>query len=158
MLVRVEFASFAAVPGKISPVIILKESTGQRTLSVPIGPLDAGVLAMETLKVTPDKPFAIHVAKKILESLGGRLDRVLFYLTGSRSLIARIEVSGRNALNCIECRPCDAIVLALRCKAPLFVREEVFAACSDDGSMKPEDLSLYIASLDAMDFGSYHLD
>jgi hypothetical protein len=51
MLIQVEVASFAVDPGRNTPVIILKEVSGERTLPVPIGPLEASAIAIESLKV-----------------------------------------------------------------------------------------------------------
>jgi len=159
MLVKLDFGSFAALPGKSSPVIILKEAGGRRTMMVPIGTFDASAIALETLKVKPEKPFGAQVMGKLLEKLGGKLERVLFNVSKDRSLTAQLEISAHDSSCRIECRPCDAIVLALQCRAPLFAREEAFTAFSGDSpGGDTTDLRSYLAALDVLNFGSCYLE
>jgi uncharacterized protein len=159
MLVKLEFGSFAALPGKNVPVIILKEADGRRTMVLPIGPFDASAIALETLKVKPERPFGPQVMRELLEKLGGKLERVLFYLSNERSLTAQLEISARDSVSRIECRPCDAIVLALQCRAPLFAREEALAAFTGDSAQTIiGDLRSHLSALDVLNFGSCYLE
>ena len=159
MLVKLEFGSFAALPGKNSPVIILKEAAGRRTMMLPVSPFDASALALETLRIKPDRPFGVQVIGELLEKLGGKLERVLFNVSKDRSLRAQLDISSRDYAGRIECRPCDAIVLALQCRAPLFAREEAFEACSGDPADGVlTDLRSYLSALDVLNFGSCYLE
>lgn len=159
MLIRVEFASFAVDPGKNIPLIVLKEVSGNRMLPIPIGPLEASAIAIETLKVTPEKPLTIDVAKKIVEELGGTVARVILYQESQGSIMARIELAGRGGIRKIDCRPCDAIALALRCQAPLFVHEAVLEKFASVSEFSERDkLRRRIAAIDTLDFGSSYLE
>ncbi|MDO5576863.1 MAG: DUF151 domain-containing protein, partial [Fibrobacter sp.] len=77
MLIQVEVVSFAVDPSRNIPVIILKETSGERTLPVAIGPLEASAIALESLKVPVEKPLTIDLAKIIMEQLGGVLSRAV---------------------------------------------------------------------------------
>jgi hypothetical protein len=159
MLVKVEFASFALDPHKNMPLIFLKESSGARMFSVTIGPLEAGAIAMETLKVGVEKPLTIDLAKSILERSGGTLKRVILHLDDGQDLMARLEIAVLGGIQGIACRPCDAIALAMRCNASLYAREEVFEKFSDNkGESEQQKLRQHIASLDTLDFGTIHLE
>jgi hypothetical protein len=159
MLVKLEFAAFGIDSKKNSPIVFLKESGGARMLPVPVGPLEASAIAIETLKVTVQKPLTIDVAKSILEQFGGTLSRTILFLDGSAHLMARLEIAGPDKTRCIECRPCDAIALALRTKSPLYAYEEVLAKCCRNGKTGEGDgLRNHIASLDTLEFGTYHLE
>jgi bifunctional DNase/RNase len=159
MLVRIEFVSFAASGEGNSPVVVLKEITGTRLLMLPVGPLEGSVIAMETLGMNPRKPAAIHVAHRIMEKLGGTLTRAVLYLTTGQTLMARLEIASRGTAARIDCRPFDAVVLALRCEAPLLARESVFGQfCRSGGSPKGDTLRAHIAAIDTLDFGSYFLE
>jgi len=159
MLVRIEFVSFAAPEGENAPVVVLKETAGDRHLLLPVGPLDAGAIAMETLRIPPDKPAAIHVAQTILENLGGTLTRAVLYLTESQSLMARLEILAGGTASSIDCRLFDAVVLAMRCRAPLLARESVFGVYSRSPFRKEGDtLRMQVAAIDTLDFGSVFLE
>ena len=160
MLIKVEFASFAMDPDKNTPLIVLKETNGTRMLPLPVGPLEASVIAIKTLDVPMEKPLTIDLAKCILDELHGTLVRVIIDVENGAMLFARLEIVAQGKIRRINCRTCDAIALALRCEAPLFVRETVFEAMVPAGNKTPpperENLRMSIASLDTMEFGSYY--
>lgn len=156
MLITVEFTSFALDPGKNIPLIMLKEKKGSRVLSIPIGPIEASAIALETLKVTPDKPLTIDLAKSLLENLGGTLARVVFFDEAGSSLAARLEITTNRSVKMVECRPCDAIALALRCRAPMFARDTLFEKNKNES--KRDILRASIASLTTLDFGNSFLE
>ncbi|NLE01629.1 MAG: bifunctional nuclease family protein [Fibrobacter sp.] len=158
MLIQVEIASFAVDPSRNSPLIILKEISGDRALPVPIGPLEASAIAIESLKVTPDKPLTIDLLKIILEQLNGTLNRVVIYDLVDQSLLARLQVINQNTMIFIDCRPCDAIALAMRCEAPIFVQDCVFDKSSPEKISEKDKLRRNIASIDTTEFGRYFLE
>ena len=159
MLVKVEFASFAVDPGSSTPFIILKEIGGPRTMPVRIGPLEAGAIAVETLKVSPLSPLTIDVAKNLMEKLGGTLERAVIDLSPSQGLAARLDITENGAVHSIDCAPSDAIALALRCRAPLFAREAVFKKFSSKNRpSEREELRTRIAALDTLEFGTVYLE
>lgn len=158
MLIQVEVASFAVDPGRNSPLIILKEVSGTRTLPVPIGPLEASAIAIESLKVTPEKPLTVDLAKIILEQLGGVLSRVVIYDMIEQSLQARLQIAHDNSMIFIDCRPCDAIALAMRCATPIFVNDTVLEMNTPGKLSERDKLKRSISSLDTTEFGRYFLE
>jgi bifunctional DNase/RNase len=160
MLVEVEISSFALDPSRNTPVIILKEVSGKRTLPVPIGPLEASAIAIESLKVTPDKPLTIDLTRIIMEQLGGKLTRVIISDIVENSLHARLQiVKGNGAVAMIDCRPSDALALAMRCKTPLYAMDLLFDKIQNGNSLSEEEkLRKHISSIDTLDFGRYILE
>lgn len=158
MLIEVEIASFALDPNRNTPVIILKEVNGDRTLPVPIGPLEASAIAIESLNVTPEKPLTIDLVKLIMEQLGGTLQRVIVNDMINQSLQARIQVRSASGICLIDCRPCDAIALALRCRTAIFIDDRVLD-CADAGIQSAKErLRRRIRSIDTVEFGKYFLE
>ncbi|MDG5816039.1 bifunctional nuclease family protein [Chitinispirillales bacterium ANBcel5] len=159
MLVQVEIASFAVDPGKNSPLILLKESGGARSIAVPIGPLEASAIAMQSLQVESQKPLTIDLVKIVIEQLGATLSRVVVYDFSEQVFLARLQVLTEKSVKFIECRPCDAISLALRCKCPIFVADSVFTKTQSGSSLSDADnLKKHISSLDTLEFGRYVLE
>jgi uncharacterized protein len=159
MLIKVEFAAFGIDQDKNSPLVFLREIGGTRMMPVPVAALEVSAIAIETLKVTTQKPLTIDVAKCILEQFGGTLRRVIFSLGADAFLTARLEIDGPERPCFIECRPCDALALAFRVKAPLYVNEEAFLKYTRAGdAAEGESMRNHIASLDTLEFGTYHLE
>lgn len=158
MLVQVEVSSFAIDPNRNSPVLILKEISGNRSLPVPIGPLEASTIAMESLKVSPEKPLTIDLVKIIIEQLGATLSRVVIYDHVDQSFFANLQIITGNSVVSIDCRPCDAIALSMRCKKPLFVKEHVFNKQSGKVLSEKESIRKNISSIDTTEFGRYILE
>jgi uncharacterized protein len=138
---------------------VLKETSGERSFTVPVGPLEASAIAIRSLDITPDKPMTIDLVKLVLEQLGGRLERVVIHHYVAGAFQTRLQIVSGSAVYAVECTTSDAIALALRCGAPLFAAEEVFDQCRSGGSPSPaEALRQAISSTDTMEFGRYYLE
>jgi uncharacterized protein len=158
MLIEAEISSFALDPERNTPVLILKECSGVRTLPVPLGPLEASAIAMETLRVTPEKPLTIDLVRLMMEKCGGSLQRVVLHDIINQSLAAKIQVAINGGVLLIDCRSSDAIALALRCKAPVFVDDRVFSLVNAPSGSPAKELRRRIRAIDTIEFGNYHLE
>jgi len=106
------------------PVIILKEKEGQKTLPILIGLFEAQAIALE--KVKPPRPLTHDLVQLLIEKLDGKLDRVVISDVINNTFYARLFIQ-RNGENVeVDSRPSDAIALALRFKAPIFVDETIW--------------------------------
>jgi len=159
MLVQVEITSFAVDPQRSIPLIILKECGGERTLAVPIGPLEASAIAMHSLEVETSKPLTIDLVKIVIEQFGGSIMRIVISDVIEQSFSASIHIKLGSSVKVIECRPCDAIGLALSSGCPIFVREAVFFKVNSDMELSEEEqLRKHIRSIDAAEFGRFVLE
>jgi bifunctional DNase/RNase len=159
MLIPVEISSFAIDPKRCMPLVILREIGGARSIAVPIEHSAANAIAMNALQVQFDKPFAIDLVKIAIEQLGAALYRVVIGDVADEVFTASIVISAASSLKVIDCRPCDAITLAVKCGAPIFVRDAVFLKLeSDDGLSEAERLRERVRSVDATEFGKYVLE
>jgi bifunctional DNase/RNase len=158
MLIQVEISSFAIDPLRNTPVLVLKESSGTRSLMLPIGPLEASTIAMESLKVLPEKPLTIDLVRLSIEQLGGSLTRVIISDLVEQSYLSQIQINKETTVLSIDCRPCDAIALALRCKKPIFVKDIVFDKLAGKVVNEKELLRKNISSIDTTEFGRFILE
>jgi len=155
MLIRAEVSSFAMEPQKGMPLIILKEAGGGRSVAIPLDPVEACAIAMHSLKVSSDKPFTIDLVKIAIEQLGGELYRSVINDVNDGAFAASIVLKASESLKTVDCRPCDAVALAMRCGAPIFVSEDVFSKqSSGQGLSVEEELRASVRSIDALEFGS----
>ncbi len=159
MLIPVEVASFAIDPSRNTPLVILKENSGSRSIAISIGPMEASAIAIKSLDVAPSRPLTIDLARIIMEDLGGRLEKVVVYDYIEDTFYAHLHIMANNRMYVIDCRPSDALALALRCKQAVFVEESVFGKNSPEQHRSDRDmLRQSISSMDTFDFGRYYLE
>lgn len=159
MLIKVEIASFAVDPSRNSPVVILKDTNGGKSVAIPIGPLEASAIAIESLKVKPEKPLTIDLVKLVMEQLGGVLARVVIDDYTDQSFSARLQLNIGAKTLILECRCSDALALAVRCMTPIYVNDLVFEKVNGGKTLSEKDkLRKTISSTDTLEFGRYILE
>ncbi len=110
------------------PIIILKDLAGNRALPIWVGFFEANAIALEIEKITTPRPMTHDLMKNVINDLNGEIKHILVSELRDNTFYAVISVTnGGNTLS-IDSRPSDAIALALRVKAPIFVNEEVIEA------------------------------
>lgn len=107
------------------PVIILKEKEGEKSLPIWIGLFEAQAIAFALEKVKPPRPLTHDLAKLLIEKLDGKLDRVVISDVINNTYYARLFIQRNREKLQVDCRPSDAIALALRFKAPIFINETI---------------------------------
>ena len=159
MLIKVEVTSFGVDPGQNIPLIILREIGGERSLPILVGSSEASAIAIRALDINSERPLTVDLAKLILLELGGTLERVVVYDLVDQVFYARLHISAGKSMHLLECRPSDAIALALRCDCPIFVEDSVFEKNENKEVVsEKEKLKRNIANLDTLDFGRYYMD
>lgn len=107
-------------------VIVLKEKQGKRLLPIIIGMQEAAAIKMEISHFTPPRPLTHDLINNIINSLGGRLERIIIEKLEQNIFYAKLIISLDHAKEVeIDARPSDSIALALRAKAPIYAAEEV---------------------------------
>ncbi|MCX7726338.1 MAG: bifunctional nuclease family protein [Chitinispirillaceae bacterium] len=157
MLVRVEISSFAIEATTNTPALVLKEYNGKRIFVIPIGPLEASAIAIESMNTVPEQPLTIDLVKIVLEQLGGRIYRVVISEKKKRSYEAKIYIRKKKKVIVISCRVVDAIALAIRSKVEILIDETLLRSDDDELSAK-EKIRKHLRSLDTLDFGKYFLE
>ncbi len=106
-------------------VVILKDQHTERYLPIWIGPFEADAITYELQEMPQERPFTHDLIKSIIRELGGRVVQVLVNDLRKDVFYARlvIEVDGKQID--IDSRPSDAIAIAVRVKAPIFVADHV---------------------------------
>jgi len=113
-------------PRTDTPVVILAEKRGSRSLPIWIGDFEARSIAVELEKLEPPRPNTHDLAKSLLSRLHVDLDRMIVTRLLDGTYYAVLVVSEGGESFEVDSRPSDAIALALRMGAPLFVREDLF--------------------------------
>ena len=124
-------------------VVVLKESDSERYLPIWIGPFEADAITIELQGVEVARPLTHDLLKRVISMLGAQVSHVIINDLQNDTFFARIllDVDGEEIE--VDSRPSDAIALAVRTKAPIFVAEEVMERA---GIVPEEDMSAGIES------------
>ncbi len=108
------------------PIVVLKSREDEDTiLPIWIGVFEANGIAMKLQEVEPPRPMTYELLKSIITEMGGSVEKIVINDLKESTYYAEIHIRhGENSL-VIDSRPSDAINLALRFGAPIFVAEEV---------------------------------
>lgn len=126
-LSRVEVVNIFIDQDSGSPVVILKDTAGDDVLPILIAPLEASLIAIELEGKKPVRPLTHDLIVAMLRELSWKVSSIVIDDLKNNIYYAKINLSSENTSMEIDSRPSDAIALALRAKAPIFVRKKVFA-------------------------------
>ena len=121
--------------------ILLKEVDGKKRLPIIIGAFEAQAIALEIEGIKPPRPLTHDLLKQLTDSLGGTVLEIVIDELRDNTFYAKIilEVSGFSQE--IDARPSDAIALAVRAQAPIYVYDTVMEAAAFIPSDDTEDVS-----------------
>ena len=158
-LIRMTVRGIALDPITNMPIIILKDPDEKKALPIWVGIFEANAIALELEKVSTPRPMTHDLIKNILEGLGIGVRQVVVNDLKDNTFFAVIELNNNGNVVNIDSRPSDAIALALRVNAPIFVTEKVVAqAKNTEVSEEKEDNDKWkewLENLKPEDFGRY---
>jgi bifunctional DNase/RNase len=109
-----------------SCIVILEEVTGSRLLPIHAGMNEVNAIALHAGGVTLPRPMTHDLMQSLIEALGGRVLRVDIHEVQDDVFHARLTLERDGHRIAVDARPSDAINLAIRAGAPIFVAEDVF--------------------------------
>jgi len=158
-LVRMTVRGIALDPITNMPIIILKDTEEKKALPIWVGIFEANAIALELEKVSTPRPMTHDLIKNILEGLGISVRQVVVNDLKDDTFFAVIELNDNGNVVNIDSRPSDAIALALRVNAPIFVTEKVVAQAKNTEITEErednEQWKEWLENLKPEDFGKY---
>jgi len=146
-------------------VVILEESGGSRALPIWIGRPEAEAIAAHLNEVPRERPMTHDLAAALVTGLGGLLRRVQITRVVKGTFHAELHIYRAGTVIVVDSRPSDAIAIALRLDAPVFVAEALFDDSDDttpesdsptDGDhLSAQELQRKLAQLRPEDFGKF---
>ncbi|BDQ02194.1 bifunctional nuclease domain-containing protein [Ignavibacterium sp.] len=110
--------------------ILLKEIDGNRRLPIIIGHFEAQAIALEMEGIKPPRPLTHDLLKSVIDNLGGTVVEIVISELRENTFYAKIVLDVSGLTNEIDARPSDAMALAVRTDAPIYVAEAVMEAAS----------------------------
>lgn len=130
-------------PTANTPIIILKDISGDAMLPIWVGAFEANAIAVEIEKLATPRPMTHDLVKNIIWELGATVRRVVITDLMDNTFFAVIEMMKDGELLVVDSRPSDAIALALRVDCPIYVNEEVIknssTSVTEEGPVSDED-------------------
>ncbi len=126
-------------------ILLLKEIDGSGTLPIWIGKPEADSIALALGKVATPRPLTHDLVKNITDGLKVKITRIVVTEIIDNTYYALIHVSDGKKETLIDSRPSDAVAVALRASAPIFVEDSIMATRTADEldewlkNLKPED-------------------
>lgn len=148
-------------------VLVLEERAGERQLPIWIGRPEAEAIAAHLNEIKRERPMTHDLAQSIVTALGGLLRRVQVTRVHKGTFYAELHLTRGGQPIVVDARPSDAIALALRLDAPIFVADALFTdddeetgepeltPPSDPDHLSAEELKRFLAQLRPEDFGRF---
>jgi bifunctional DNase/RNase len=163
MLHKVSIAGLTMDPASNTPIIILKSEEDEQAVPIWIGLLEATSIASALQNIKYDRPMTHDLLKNFADTLEISILKVEVCDLKDNTFYARIYFVSKDQSFDIDARPSDAIALALRFKAPIYVEDSVMQKSKiTDGEAEVVDTSEegkkwadYLANLSPDDFGKY---
>jgi bifunctional DNase/RNase len=148
-------------PDTNMPIVILRDKDGQRVLPIWVGLFEANAIALQIENVSTPRPMTHDLLRNVISDLRATVQKIVVCDLQENTFYALIYLALNGDTVAVDARPSDAIALALRTKAPIFVEDSVIdnaktvnvTADKND----TERLQKWLESLDPDDMGKYKM-
>jgi len=152
-------------PQTNTPILILKDVGDDTSLPIWIGLLEATSIATELEKIQFPRPMTHDLLKNCFDHLNVQVERIEVCDLRNNTYFALIYLKNNDQISPIDARPSDAIAIALRTNAPIYVKEDVLTKSQkNDATPRPildkenkEKWAEILEQLDPEDFSKYKM-
>jgi uncharacterized protein len=157
MLIEMQIKGLMMDPVTGVPIVILRNADNQRVLPIWVGPVEANAIALQIENVTPPRPMTHDLLKNLLTEFDARVRRVVITALRGNTFYAYLDIDRQGTRVLVDARPSDALAIALRSRAPVFVDDAVLDQASSvevsNEQADRERLQRWLESLDPDDMG-----
>jgi bifunctional DNase/RNase len=146
-----------------TPIVILRDKDGQKVLPIWVGIFEANAIALQIENISTPRPMTHDLLRNVIHDLKAEVKKIVVCDLQENTFYALIylALNGNGDTVAIDARPSDAIALALRTRAPIFVEDTVIdhAKTVDFTTEKADSdrLHKWLESLDPDDLGKYKM-
>jgi bifunctional DNase/RNase len=130
MLIEMTLAGVRIELPTNSPIVLLRESSGERFLPIWIGQPEAAAIAIALQGVVTPRPMTHDLLKNILEEMSVQVESIVITELREGTFYAVINLQRNGSSHEISSRPSDAIALAVRLGCKIFASEDVLSEAS----------------------------
>ncbi len=165
-MIQMKVSGLTIDPMTNTPIVILKDMEDKRALPIWIGLFEASAIATELEKITFSRPMTHDLINDLLKSVEANIMMIEINDLRDNTFFAMIHLLINGNKVAVDSRPSDAIALALRANAPIFVHEKVMyksrnldfgKKAANLENVKNEKLKEFLENLSPDDFGKYKM-
>lgn len=131
-LLPVEVMAILDDPRFGAPVIVLQNRESKKVLPMVIGEPEAQAISIALRRIEPVRPLTHDLLLHTILGLEGRMEKVIVRQLEGNAYYAYICIILKDRIIQIDCRPSDAIAIAVRARVPIFVREELMKEIDEE--------------------------
>lgn len=143
------------------PIVILKDKEGDRVLPIWVGVFEANAIALQIENISTPRPMTHDLLRNILNEIEADVQRIVVCELKENTFYAMIYLDREGQTMAVDARPSDAIALALRMKAPIFVEDAVVEGAKgldlSKDTTDSERLQTWLEGLNPDDLGKYKM-
>lgn len=113
-------------------IIMLREVDGERSFPIVIGIFEATSIDRRVKRIASPRPLTHDLLNHVIEQMGGEIQDIIISELKEHTYFAQLRVRHEGELIIVDCRPSDAIALAVAAAVPIYVNEEVLDEVFDD--------------------------
>jgi uncharacterized protein len=144
-----------------TPIVILRDKDGHKVLPIWVGIFEANAIALQIENIATPRPMTHDLLRNVIHDLKAEVRKIVVCDLQENTFYALIYLELNGGTVAIDARPSDAIALALRRRAPIFVEDTVIdnAKTVDFTTEKADSdrLHKWLESLDPDDLGKYKM-
>lgn len=161
MEIEMKIKGLVTDPVSKMPIVVLEDLQGGRVLPIWIGVFEANAIALTIENISTPRPMTHDLIRNLLKKFEIQIDRIIVTDVRNNTFYAEIFCrAGEHSLS-IDARPSDAIALALRMGAPIYVDDRVVRQTHGlkvDASLEgSENLRKWLDTLRPEDLGKYKM-
>ncbi len=161
MAIKMEVKALIVDPIANMPVVILRDTEEKNFLPIWVGVFEANAIALQMEGITTPRPMTHDLLRNIILEISGNVVQVVINNLQENTFYAQIHLRLNGKAFTIDSRPSDAIALALRMQAPVFVDESVLekSRANDDASdaQNAERLRKWLEEADPESLSKYKM-
>jgi len=156
---RMEIKGLMLDPSSNVPIVILRDEESDVFLPIWIGVFEANAIALRIEGVQPPRPMTHDLLLSSVQTLGATIERIVISDLKDSTFFAVIHLDRKGEKITLDSRPSDAIALALRAEAPIFVLRAVLEKAKaldvDSEASEEERIKKMLEELGPEDLGKY---
>lgn len=166
MLIEMKVSGLTIDPITNTPIVILKDLQERKAIPIWIGLFEASAIATEMEKISFSRPMTHDLMNDMLKILDTEITSVEICDLRNNTFFASIHIIRKGERFVVDARPSDAIALALRANAQIFVDDKVLeksrtidfgVKATDLDKLQENKLMEFLENLSPEEFGKYKM-
>lgn len=159
-MIEMELSGLGFDPRNMSPIVLLRDKDERNFLPIWIGMFEAAAIAMELQEFAPPRPMTHDLLVDIVAKTGAKVERVIISEIKDDTFYAVLEIKNKEGKQVkVDCRPSDAIAVAVRTNTSIYVSENVMLKAKmvnqEKDKEETEKFKEFIDNIKPEDFEKY---